>query len=133
MDPTEVFLRGVWKMVPSEDDLSWVERVAALARTEEPLGDHGPIVKDMLDKGVDPYSIARFAKIVGYETAFGICYHLDDPIASYEGFPDGDEDLVWGLFQVDSVTEEPRERLNGTHETILLMDPSGREMRPRNG
>ncbi len=131
MEPTELFLRGAWKSIPSEDDVSWVERVAAFEATSQPLGDYGPIVKEMLNKGVSAYSIARFAKIVGYETVFGLCYHLEDPNASYEGFPEKDDEIAWGLFQIDPESDEPTEPIRGLHETILSMDPSGREMRPK--
>jgi hypothetical protein len=131
MKPTEVFARGAWQFVPSEDDISWVERVAALDASNQPLGDYGPIVKDMLTKGVSAEAIARFAKIVGYETVFGLCYHLEDPIASYEGFPEEDEEIAWGLFQINPETDEPIEGLSCIHEVMLRMDPSGREMRPK--
>lgn len=132
MDATEIFLRGVWKAIPDEDNLSWVEQLAKSEIKDTPLGDFGSLLKEMIDKGVSPYSIARFAKIIGYETAFGICYHLDDPIASYEGFADNVEELSWGLFLVDEETYEPTESLHSLHETLLSLDPSGREMHPQN-
>ena len=127
---TEVFLRGVWhSMIPRIDDLAWVERVASLAGTDEPLGDLGPIVRRMLDAGVSPGDVARFAQITGYETAFGICCHLDDPYASYEDANDDEDELAWGLFLIDD-SGKPTMPLVGLHESILGMDPSGREMRP---
>ncbi len=130
-DPTEVFLRGVWRsMIPRTDDLGWVERVAALPlEPDRPLGDFGALVRRMLDAGLGAHEIARFAQIIGYETAFGLCCHLEDPIASYEGFPDDGEERSWGLFVVDR-SGEPTTPLAGLHESILSMDPSGREMRP---
>lgn len=70
--------------VPSEDDVSWLRRVAAWPLTREPLGDYGVLVKRMLECGVSEYEIARFAKIVGYETAFNIAYLLDDPAAGFQ-------------------------------------------------
>lgn len=127
MDPVELFVRGVWQYIPSEDDISWVQRAAELEGTSRPLGDYGPIVKEMLDKGISPYTVARFAKIVGYETAFGLCYHLDDPNASYEGFPDEEDDIKWALFQTNPTTDAPIEALFGMHELLLSMDPSDRE------
>ena len=81
MSPEEDFVRGVWMTVPSEDDTAWIKRVAALPRTDQPLGDYGALVKRMLECGISEYEIARFAKIVGYETAFGITYLLEDPLA----------------------------------------------------
>ncbi|MCC6435002.1 MAG: hypothetical protein IT196_08245 [Acidimicrobiales bacterium] len=131
--PTEVFLRGVWRrIIPCVDDLSWVQRIAALPAEDEPLGDRGPIIRKMLDAGISEAEIARFAQIIGYETAFGLCCHLEDPIASYEGIPtDGDVVVPWGLFLIDPETGEPCAPLGGLHESMLSMDPSGREMRPQ--
>ena len=130
IDPIKVFLRGVWTSIPTEEDLSWVEEEAQEPGSGEPLGDQGPLIKDMLDKGVSPYAIARFAKLVAYNTAFNLCYHLEDPNASYEDSPE-EEQLEWGLFLIDPKTGMPTEQLTGLHEQILSMDPSGREMRPK--
>lgn len=129
MSPEEVFARGVWMTVPNEDDVSWLRRVAELPLTDRPLGDYGVLVKRMLESGVSEYEIARFAKIVGYETAFSIAYLLNDPSA---GFPatSNPEHVSWGLYQVDEETGQPTRPLVGTHELMLSMDPSGREMRP---
>ena len=127
---TEVFLRGVWhSMIPRTDNTAWVERLAALPASDEPLGDLGPVVRRMLDAGVTVDDVARFARITGYETAFGLCYHLDDPHASYEDVDDDGEELAWGLFLVDG-SGEPTKPVVGLHESILSLDPSGREMRP---
>lgn len=130
MSPQQVFVRGLWMTVPSEDDISWVRRIARLPLTGDPLGDYGVLVKRMLECGVSEYEIARFAKIVGYETAFGIAYLLADPAA---GFPatSNPEQVSWGLFQIDDDTGQPTRPLAGSHEMMLSMDPSGREMRPR--
>ena len=133
VDSTEIFLRGVWKCIPNEENTRWVDRVANLPASNGPLGDYGSIIKEMLDKGVSERTIARFAKIVGYETAFGICYHLGDSNASYEGFPKEEKRIAWGLKTFDYETEEPlaiEDEITCPHEQLLGMDPCGREMRP---
>jgi len=130
MTPEEVFVRGVWMNVPSEDDVSWVRRVAESPRTDQPLGDFGALVRRMLACGLSEYQIARFAKIIGYETAFGIAYLLNDPSAGFTA-PSNPEAICWGLYQVDEQTQQPIRPLLGAHEEMLSMDPSGREMRPR--
>lgn len=130
MTPEQVFVRGVWMNVPSEDDVSWVRRVAELPLTDEPLGDYGVIVRRMLECGLSEYEIARFAKIVGYETAFGIAYLLDDPAAGFTA-TSNPEHVSWRLYEVDEDAERPTQPLAGSHEVMLSMDPSGREMRPR--
>jgi hypothetical protein len=85
----------------------------------------------MLDAGITAREIARLAKLIGYETAFGIMYLLEDSHASYEGFPPEPEQLWWRLFLIDPESEEPGEALRAFHESLLSMDPSGREMRPK--
>lgn len=130
MTPEEVFVRGVWMNVPSEDDVSWVRRVAELPLTDEPLGDYGALVRRMLGCGLSEHEIARFAKITGYETAFGIAYLLNDPSAGFTA-PSKPESIAWGLYQVDEHTQQPIQPLAGPHELMLSMDPSGREMRPK--
>jgi hypothetical protein len=132
MTPEESFVRSLWLNVPSEDDVSWVRRVAALPLKNEPLGDYGALVKRMLECGLSEYEIARFAKIVGYETAFCIAYMLGDPTA---GLPSSSnpENVSWALFQTDETSEAPIAPLCGVHELVLRMDPSGREMRPKSG
>jgi hypothetical protein len=74
MIPEEAFVRGAWMSIPSEDDVSWLRRIAKLPLTSQPLGDYGALIRRLLECGVSEYEIARFAKIVGYETAFGITY-----------------------------------------------------------
>jgi hypothetical protein len=133
MTPEEIFLRGVWSMIPDETDVSWVDRLAKQPLSGKPLGDFGALVKKMRDAGITVNEIARFAKLIGYETAFGIMYHLGDPNASYEGFPPEGEELRWQLYLIDPESEQPREPLLGLHESLLSMDPSGREMRPKSG
>lgn len=130
-DLNRLFLRGIWAgVIRGDDDPSWVDRVAARPATDQPLGDFGPIIGRMLEAGISATDIARFAKIIGYETAFGFCYHLTDPNASYEGFDDDAEDIAWCLFEIDVDSEEPVRPIIGLHEEILGLDPSGNEMRP---
>lgn len=131
IDPSRAFVRSVWFNVPSEDDVSWVARISRLPPApEEPLGDFGPLVKRMLECGLTEHEIARFAKLIGYETAHGIMYLLADPSAGFVELKNP-ENIVWTLYQVDPKTEMPIEPLRALHEYMLEADPSGREMRPR--
>ncbi|TGG94874.1 hypothetical protein E4656_00125 [Natronospirillum operosum] len=132
MENIEIFARGVWECIPDEEDSSWVRNIAELPGSTKPAGDYGPIIKEMLSRGISADTIARFAKIVGYETAFGLCYHLGDSTGSYENFEDDEaEELDWKLYLVDPVTDEPTGALSGVHEVLLSMDPTGRQMRPK--
>ena len=134
MDSTEIFLRGVWKAIPDEEKIDWIDTIASTPGDDGPCGDYGPIIKEMLEKGIAESTIARFAKIVGYETAFTICYHLSDSYASYQDFPEVERPIAWGLETIDDETGEPvddEEAITCPHEQLLMLDPSGREMRPR--
>lgn len=85
----------------------------------------------MLKKGIAPKTIARLFKIIEYELAYNILYHLGDSSASYDDFPEEDQMMSWSLFILDAETEEPVEDLHGLHESLLSMDPTGREMYPK--
>ncbi len=128
-DPAEVFVRGVWTLIPDTADTSWVDRLATRAGDDRPLGDYGPLVRRFLEAGLSTQEVARFARIVGYEVAFGLCYHLDDPVASYEGFDDESE-VAWGLYEIDPRSDDVVEPIVCVYERLLSADPTGEEMRP---
>ena len=130
MNPGVVFVRGVWRIIPSEDDTSWIEKVAREPADDSPCGDYGSLVRKMLNAGLSPEEIARFARIVGYYVAFGMCYHLGDPNASYEDFDDDTPEIEWDLYEVEN--DKPTTLISCVHEHLLMADPSGREMRPKN-
>lgn len=130
MTNEEIFLRGVWKYIPDEEETEWIERCSKEEMSSKPLGDLGVILREMIDKGITPKTIARLMKINAFQTAFGIMYHLGDPDASYEGFAEDCERISWGLFTIDKETHLPIEPIGGLHESILSLDPSGRGMRP---
>ncbi len=99
-DDIHEIIQNIWaNSIPSEET-DWVERVSALPASPDPLGDHGELVRSMLDAGVPAATIARFARIAAYEAVFGTLYELDG------------------------------EPCPGGHEIVLSLDPTGREMRP---
>ena len=71
-------LGEVWGYIADEVDLSWIDRVAAQEEDSGPLGDYGAIMRRLLESGVSKIDIARFAKINGYEAAFGALYLADN-------------------------------------------------------
>lgn len=101
-------LETLWSGSISGTDSEWVDRVAELEQKDEPLGDYGPIVRRMLDAGVQRNDIARFARIVGYEAVFGCLYDLDEA----------------------GISEVPGHFAGGLYESLLSADPTGTEMRP---
>src|SRR3954470_5324816 len=131
MSPREIFLRGVWARIPSDEKTAWVQNVARIPRTNGPLGDYGEVIRRILAAGVSEQDIARLARIVSYEAVFRVLYYLGDPNAAYEGFTDEQLKLYWGGLQAfDAATDSPVGELAGLHESLLSADPTGREMRP---
>ncbi len=128
----QLFIRGIWaSVIPDALDTSWVDRAAAQPSDDGPLGDYATLVHRMLESGIPSRDIARFAQIVGYETAFATCYHLEDATASFEDFGDSAaNEAEWGLFATDPASGAPLRPMSGLHERLLMGDPSGREMRP---
>ena len=129
MSSGEIFVKGIWRMIPSEDDTSWVDVAAASSMSDSPIGDYSLLVQKMLNAGLSSHDIARFARIVGYKIAFHICYYLGDPQASYEGGADTIPEHEWDLYEVQGGMQTSP--ITCVHELLLGADPSGREMRPR--
>lgn len=130
MNPREIILRDVWGYIADEDDLSWIDNVASQPATSGPMGDFGEITRRMLTAGISKKDIARFAKINGYEAAFGTLYKLEGD----NGTDDEEGTVYWKLQAFDADTDQPIEAgIGGLHESILSADPTGREMRPPAG
>jgi hypothetical protein len=135
MTPREIILRDIWKYIADEDDLSWIDNVASQPANDGPMGDFGEITRRMLAAGISKHDIARFAKINGYEAAFGALYILDggtlgdDEVRDSEG-----KEVSWRVQAFDFETDQPIDAgIRGLHESILSTDPTGREMRPPPG
>ncbi|HEY2588243.1 MAG TPA: hypothetical protein VGI81_21040 [Tepidisphaeraceae bacterium] len=127
----DVFLRGVWTMVPGDEDTSWVQKLAkAKKRWEIGFPDQGEIIRRMLQAGVSERDIARLCRIVGFETAQGILNLIDDPAVAYYGFNDDARELDWRIHVFDANTGEDLGHLDGVHDSFQEMDPTGREMEP---
>lgn len=126
-----VFLRAAWESVLPPADASWIAGLlkSAKARPEAPGADAGLALERMLAAGVDPKDIDEVARVMQYETLFGVCALLD------EG-PNAPEpelaDFGWRLMRTDG-SGECLGPIDAVHEDLLSLDPSGREMRPERG
>lgn len=133
MQLRDAILRDVWKYIADEDDLSWVDHVASQSGNDGPCGDLAAITRRMIAAGVSKQDIARFAKINGYEAAFGTMYVLDGGASGDGGeISDNDgKDISWRVQAFDFETDRPIDAgTRGLHESFLSGDPTGREMRP---
>ena len=123
-----LFLRQAWRNVQDEDDHSWIqaEITNAAKNPEAPCAGIGPALQRLLDKGADPQDITDVVRVKQYELLFRLCYLLSDP-----NLPEPElQDFSWALFQVDG-EGMPVCPINMLHESVLEIDPTGREMCPR--
>ena len=131
----EIFLRGVWTMVPDDQNTDWVHKIANAKPSRGFVSDHQRILRRMLEAGVSERDIARLCRIVGFETAQGILNMIDDPGAAYfelkkdPKFQNARE-FDWCINVSDASTKEDLGRLDGVHEEFESLDPTGREMEP---
>jgi hypothetical protein len=81
-------------------------------------------VQEMVTKGVRPESIVDLVRVIQFEALFHVCQTLD--LGNEVDNPLAD----WALFEVDE-QGQPTRVIDALHESLLVFDPSGRELRPR--
>jgi len=128
-----LFLREAWKGVVSESDETWIDAhiQASKKRPTAPYSGMGQALSRMLEKNVDPKDIIDLVRGAQVSTLFDICYLLD----GVEFDEPELEELGWALAEV-TTNEDDEFVFNGNvidalHESVLSLDPTGREMRPR--
>jgi hypothetical protein len=122
-------IRQMWHLVLDENNHSWIQAEIEHSKQNPgaPCSGTGPALQRLLDKGADPQDITDVVRAMQYNLLSSICYLLDDP-----NLPEPElQGFSWELFQVNEDGEilDPIEAL---HESVLSLDPTGREMRPRN-
>jgi len=124
-----LFLKAAWRNVASDDDTSWMrsEIDRANSRPEEPYAGLGLGLDQCLRQGVDPVVLNEMFRCAQATMIFGIGYLLDG--ANFSGL-DELRDVSWALFQTDADGRPTGPAIGGLHESVLQLDPSGREMRP---
>lgn len=123
-----LFLRQAWREVVPEDDQSWIQAEINHSDKEPgaPCSGIGSALKNLLAAGADPQDITDVVRVMQYNLLFRLCYLLGDP---GELEPEV-QHMSWGLVQLDEQGEVVA-RIDCLHESLLGMDPTGREMRPR--
>ena len=126
-----LFLRQAWRNILDEDNIKWIER--QIQDTERyptgPYADVGSALKRSLAKGVSPQDLTEIARGIQAQMLFQLCYLLDDPDIREPEL----KEFSWGLFEVDADNNPIPPRIGSLHESVLETDPTGREMRPRDG
>jgi hypothetical protein len=122
------FAKALWHGVIREDDESWIDIEVEWANknrnSNAPCTQMGSALREMISKGVSRSAINDLVRVVQYLALFHASSILDG--SRLENVPVTD----WTLHQVDE-TGNPVAVIQGLHEVLLSMDPTGREMRPR--
>jgi len=123
-----LFLKNAWSEVVDEGNTEWIDRAIkdSEARPGSPYSGLGLALARSRAAGVSSEDLTEIARCLQAQMLFAIGYLL-------EGSPQGcgPLELSWGLFQT---TEDGRPfgpQISGLHESVLELDPTGREMRPR--
>ncbi len=105
-----IFLRSIWpEIIDPYSDESVVRQIPAAAR--------------LLDAGASMAHLSTALRAVAYETAFGVVERVDegrDPEAP-------DDAPGWLLMETDAEPKLTGRDIGGLHESLLSLDPSGRE------
>jgi hypothetical protein len=123
-----LFLRQAWRSVYAEDEPGWIAGLIAQAERapDAPYAGAGAALLALRALGAPDDALVDLVRGVQGELLFQLCYLLEDPgIAEDEA-----AHVAWGLFTLheDGSAGEP---IRGLHESVLELDPTGREMRPR--
>lgn len=126
------FLRSLWPgMIDTWGQRTeWIDRPIRAAE-RDPNGsfaDAGVAIKHLLALGGTREELASIARMVAYETAFSVVNRIDEGVdsdyTSDEGYP------TWDLREIGPDDLPTGRSIDGLHEDLLTMDPSGREGRP---
>jgi hypothetical protein len=120
------FAKALWNGVLPENDEKWIDQDIewAKSRPRDPCAQSGPALEEMLAKGVSRQAITDLVRVFQYSALYHACSILDGSRVEDVPMPD------WTLHQVDQ-DGKPVGIIQGLHEVLLSMDPTGREMRPR--
>ena len=124
-----LFLKEAWSNVVPEGNTAWIENAIRSAQVQPnaPYAGLGSALARCKAAGASPDDLTEIARCVQAELLFAIAYLLEGP-------PDGldiDVDVSWGLFETDQRGDPTKTRIGDLHESVLELDPTGREMRPK--
>jgi hypothetical protein len=124
-----LFLKQAWSRIIADGDSSWIDREIDNGQQypNRPYAGLGLALARCLDKGASREDLSEIARCIQAQTLFDVGYLIDGPAYGVPGL----EGLMWGLFQTDEDGKPFGPQIGGLHESVLELDPTGREMRPK--
>jgi len=120
-----VFLREAWKRVVPPETANWIDEQIASAKARPADPGAGPALQRLLAAGAARTDIHEVVRVMQWELLFSLCYLLEDPGELEPEIAD----MSWRLMRTDD-DGECIGAIGGLHESVLELDPAGREMRP---
>jgi len=123
-----LFLRQAWRCVVPEDDPGWIDETISMAVRDpnEEYAGAGHALASLRKRGATDEELTDLVRGTQAELLFQICCLLDDP----GDLAPGVANVNWALVQTDDEGNVLK-TIGGLHESVIEMDPTGREMRPR--
>jgi hypothetical protein len=127
-----LFLKDAWSSVHREGDASWIDREIESAAKDPhaPYAGLGQALARCRAATVSDEDLTEIARCLQAQMIFDIGYLLDG--GSLTDIAD-EAPVTWGLFQTDESDAPFGPAVRGLHESVLEMDPTGREMQPKAG
>ncbi len=124
-----LFLREAWRSVATEDDHAWIELAikSSLDGPGEPYSAIGASLQRLQSLGAHPEDLTDIVRGMQAQLLFSLCCQMDDGSPEEAAF----SKVGWALVETNAAGEPTERRISGLHESVLVTDPTGREMQPR--
>ena len=124
------FIKAAWDGVVNEGDTGWIQRqLEDFRRDPNGVGNGaGRALERLLKLGAKPEDLTDLVRSMQYETLFAVCYVADNCGDDYRNPLSPKEH--WHLVLGEDCPPSHLD-VGGLHESVLQMDRTGREMRPR--
>ena len=125
-----LFLRQAWKGIIADGDVAWIQREIdhSQKRPGTPGTGLGLALERLTASGATTKDLSEVARTVQWQLLHSLCYLLSDPSIEEPDL----KRVGWALFEIDD-EDRPGRPIGALHESVLETDPTGREMRPKQG
>ena len=120
------FAKALWQGILDEDDASWIDADIEWSKSKPnaPCAQSGRALEEMVAKGVSRQAITDLVRVYQFNALYHASSLLDG--SCVVDLPVND----WALHQTNDDGESVA-TIQGLHEVLLSLDPTGREMRPK--
>jgi hypothetical protein len=127
------FLKAAWRGVVQEGDVDWIEQEVDRYQKDANgvAAGAGRALSRLLDSGASADNLTQLVRRMQWQTLFHVCGTIDDCGHDYHNPWRPDEHWHLVLHEDLEKCQFTNADVGGLHESVLELDPTGREMRPR--